>query len=372
MISLSRHIESLMLKHDCVIVPGLGGFVTQYIAARCIPEENLFLPPYRSVGFNPRLTLNDGLLVQSYMQTYDTNYPETVKLIEESVNKLKRTLQEEGEFELSGIGKLTLGIGGNYEFIPCEAGVLSPELYGLDTLHIQPRGEKSSPSSLPCSKHSRGEKHKGHIRLKRTERDYTVSVNRELINYLAAAMVAVVFYFLWGTPISSPDNIDPNGAHTASMTYEKLFSSAKPATPIAKPAASTGKPSASPRTSSTKASAEFMNVQPEQNAKPATITSKHEAASSPTMKQIHEEKASTENQTGGYTIVLASSITQANAKLLVQQLEASGTKDAQVYIRRRMVRVICGHFPTEALATKSLRQLRKRDTFADAWVMPYK
>ena len=73
MIELSRHIESLLLAHDCVIVPGLGGFVAHYVPARRIAEEQLFLPPSRSVGFNQQLTINDGLLVQSYMQAYDTN-----------------------------------------------------------------------------------------------------------------------------------------------------------------------------------------------------------------------------------------------------------------------------------------------------------
>ncbi|MBO5704071.1 MAG: SPOR domain-containing protein, partial [Bacteroidaceae bacterium] len=52
MIALARHIESLLLKHDCVIVPDFGGFVTQQVAARYVEDEGLFLPPYRSVGFN--------------------------------------------------------------------------------------------------------------------------------------------------------------------------------------------------------------------------------------------------------------------------------------------------------------------------------
>ena len=82
MIELSKHIECLLLRHNCVIVPGLGGFVTQYVPARYVPEEELFFPPFRSVGFNPRLTLNDGLLVQSYMQAYDTSYPETLRIVE--------------------------------------------------------------------------------------------------------------------------------------------------------------------------------------------------------------------------------------------------------------------------------------------------
>ena len=70
---LARHIEVLLLDNDCVIVPGLGGFVTHHISARRVESESRFLPPYRTLGFSPKMVLNDGLLVQSYMQAYDTN-----------------------------------------------------------------------------------------------------------------------------------------------------------------------------------------------------------------------------------------------------------------------------------------------------------
>ena len=33
MIELSRHIESLLLDNDCVIVPELGGFIAHYQSA---------------------------------------------------------------------------------------------------------------------------------------------------------------------------------------------------------------------------------------------------------------------------------------------------------------------------------------------------
>ena len=85
MLELARHIERLVLRNNCVIVPGLGGFVTQYVPARYVEEENILLPPCRTVGFNPQLTLNDGLLVQSYMQTYDTSFPEAARIVEDEV-----------------------------------------------------------------------------------------------------------------------------------------------------------------------------------------------------------------------------------------------------------------------------------------------
>ena len=85
MIALVRHIESLLLKHDCVIVPDFGGFVTQQVAARFVEDEGLFLPPYRSVGFNGCLKLNDGLLAQSYMNAYGIGYLEALQQIAAAV-----------------------------------------------------------------------------------------------------------------------------------------------------------------------------------------------------------------------------------------------------------------------------------------------
>ena len=71
MIELARHIEILLLENDCVIIPDFGGFIAHYQPARYIKEENLYLPPVRTIGFNPQLTINDGLLAQSYMHTHD-------------------------------------------------------------------------------------------------------------------------------------------------------------------------------------------------------------------------------------------------------------------------------------------------------------
>ena len=62
MIELSRHIEMLLLENDCVVVPDFGGFIAHYQPARYVEEEGIFLPPLRTVGFNPQLTMNDGML----------------------------------------------------------------------------------------------------------------------------------------------------------------------------------------------------------------------------------------------------------------------------------------------------------------------
>ena len=90
MIELARHIEILLLENDCVIIPDIWRFYSALInLARYIKEENLYLPPVRTIGFNPQLTINDGLLVQSYMQAHHTDFPDATRMIEEEVAGLK-------------------------------------------------------------------------------------------------------------------------------------------------------------------------------------------------------------------------------------------------------------------------------------------
>ena len=74
-IQLNRHIEILLLANDCVIVPDFGGFITHNVPARYDESDNLFLPPLRTLGFNPQLRMNDSVLVQSYVEAYDISYP---------------------------------------------------------------------------------------------------------------------------------------------------------------------------------------------------------------------------------------------------------------------------------------------------------
>ena len=131
MIDLERHIEILLLSNDCVIVPNLGGFVAHHVEAKYDSDDGLFLPPLRTIGFNPKLSINDSLLAQSYVDAYDISYPEAVTRLEDDVNQLKTQIENDGHYEINGIGVLSINQDGNYEFEPFEAGILTPTLYGL-------------------------------------------------------------------------------------------------------------------------------------------------------------------------------------------------------------------------------------------------
>ena len=156
---LEKHIENLLMENDCVIVPDFGGFIVQYIPTRRIEEENIFLPPYRAVGFNSRLNLNDGLLIQSYMQVHDVNYPEALRLVEDAVAELREQLSRNGEVIMHGIGKLILDIENTVVFHPNEDGVLSPSFYGLGSFEVLELSTEKSEKLTPSIDESATNKH---------------------------------------------------------------------------------------------------------------------------------------------------------------------------------------------------------------------
>ena len=328
MIELSKHIEILLLKHNCVIVPQLGGFIAQDVPARYIPEENLFLPPHRTVGFNPQLTLNDGLLVQSYMQAYDTYYPETLLLIEQAVSNLNAELQQQGEYNLNGIGKLTLNVDGVYNFTPNEAGILSPDLYGLDAVSVK--------LNNTSNQEEQNEEEKDNARFTSNTKNYTFSINREFANYVAAAVVAIFFYFVWATPITDNSNITPQ---QASLLFPHTVQHVQKAIP------------------------EFVPIENDSLANYNTngpITN-----SSNTVKEEIQPIDSKD-----YSIVLVSCIPMKNAEAFVQELKEEGIEDVSILTKRNMIRVVYGAYSSEANAYLDLVKLRKQHPiFGDAWIL---
>ena len=129
--TIDKHIEYLLLDNDCVIVPGLGGFVAHRVKSRFDKHDNMFLPPYRTLGFNPLLTMNDSLLAQAYTDTFDISHPEAMSRIEKEVENIQKQLDNQGQFEFNGLGTLIKDKEQKLIFEPYESGIITPEYYGL-------------------------------------------------------------------------------------------------------------------------------------------------------------------------------------------------------------------------------------------------
>lgn len=323
---LSRHITALLLEHNCVIVPRLGGFVAGSIPATFVADEGLMLPPRRSVGFVSRLTTNDGLLTESYMRAYGINYPEAMKMVANAVGELKNELREHGEVELGSIGRLYLRLDGHYDFVPNEVGILSPSLYGLSSFSVKriDRGSVRLPMEVATVEEPKAS----------AKKNYTLRLNRELVNYVAAVVVAFVFYMAWAP--ATLDGTAPSADRVAAM-------------PFAAPAVASAKPVLSP------------------------LVVERQLADSVSAEQVSVDRVE-QPDNGHFTLVLMSRIPKKNAQKCVAELHDKGLAEADVLTKGRMVRVIFGRYADEGAAYRALNELRQThpETFNESWVLELK
>ncbi len=364
-IELERHIEILLLSNDCVIVPGLGGFMTNHVDARYDNDDRMFLPPLRTLGFNPKLTLNDSLLAQSYIEAYDISYPEAIHRIEDEVNELRQHLENNGSYELNDIGTLFLNDDGNMEFKPCEAGILTPSLYALSSFEIEKvvptvevrtaiaKDPKPAPLSQPSHDEALVEEPEdadaplvqpvldtdnGNTDDDHEEKARTVSISVSLLRNLAAAAIVLVAFLLYTSPLS--EKAPSTAAIDSSMLLKVMPKNA-----------TTGSTAITKTMRSTSATPSAAAVVPVKQATPA-------APASETSETVFKPY---------YTLVLASHVTKTNAAAYAEQLKKEGF-EAQV-ITRSSTKVIYGQFATEGEAYNRLHQLNNQKPFAEAWVM---
>lgn len=106
--NIALHIEYLLHRHDCVIVPGLGAFVAVSTPAYIDDMSGMILPPLRSVRFNAAISNDDGLLVNSVARRGCLKYQEARRTVTILVDSLRARMQREGSVAIGRIGALSL------------------------------------------------------------------------------------------------------------------------------------------------------------------------------------------------------------------------------------------------------------------------
>lgn len=104
--NLTLHIEYLLLRHDCVVVPGVGAFINVRHAARYDAATRSWLPPTREVRFNGLLVHDDGLLANSYARKHGMPFAEGRELLRRDIMQLTEALAVDGEVTVGQLGIL--------------------------------------------------------------------------------------------------------------------------------------------------------------------------------------------------------------------------------------------------------------------------
>jgi hypothetical protein len=86
-LDIKAFIRELLFEHDCVIVPGFGGFIGNFSPSRVDERSGMFYPPVKQISFNRNLNHNDGLLISKISRSTGINYGDARYLVDEFVKE---------------------------------------------------------------------------------------------------------------------------------------------------------------------------------------------------------------------------------------------------------------------------------------------
>ncbi len=131
MTGIDRYISELLFDHDCVILPGVGGFLTNYSGARIHPIRHSFQPASRTLVFNANLRTNDGLLIDYVSRNESISYQQASLLVSEYAARCMRHLEAGNTVTFNNIGQCRMGKENNIIFDPDESGNFLADAFGL-------------------------------------------------------------------------------------------------------------------------------------------------------------------------------------------------------------------------------------------------
>lgn len=128
---LERAIHDLLYAHDCVIVPGYGGFLTHYRSARLDVGQRMLHPPGKDLSFNRNLIRSDGLLTDEVARLQGLGHEQAKQRVEAVVGAWRSRLEGEGRLELAQLGTFFLDAERNLQFEPDRRVNHLKDAYGL-------------------------------------------------------------------------------------------------------------------------------------------------------------------------------------------------------------------------------------------------
>ena len=132
------YISDLLKQHDCVIIPGFGGFVANASASYIHPLYHTFHPPYKKILFNVNLKQNDGLLADHIARVEHLSFTDANAVISSFVDRTSQALRNNQPVMIRNLGRLYAGSEETVQFEQDLRVNLLPESYGLQPFFAIP------------------------------------------------------------------------------------------------------------------------------------------------------------------------------------------------------------------------------------------
>ena len=134
---ITNYLIELLKDNECVIITEFGAFISKRHSATIDYANHRFMPPYKEIVFNSKLTNNDNLLVDFISQKENISAEESLNKINNFVNQSEAILDVNHELDLKDFGKIRK-FGSDYVFTTNDNANLLGDSFGLSDFVIQP------------------------------------------------------------------------------------------------------------------------------------------------------------------------------------------------------------------------------------------
>ncbi len=135
---LGKYINELLYEHNCVVVPGWGGFIARRVSAQVNPVSNKITPPGKRIAFNQGLNLNDGILAKHVATREGISYETSLDKIQKMLLELRQALVENRSIHLETVGTFYVDQDEVMTFHPEVDLNVSKDDFGLVTIAAVP------------------------------------------------------------------------------------------------------------------------------------------------------------------------------------------------------------------------------------------
>ena len=419
MLRIVSHIEQLLLTHNCVVIPQVGGLVFQYESTPLSADTTQFVPTRRVVVLDPTYQDDDQLLLHTYEAAYGLNEKYARRMLLTDIGLLRSTLQKRGEVLIGINGRLIRHSNGQISFQSKVNETFDLEAYGLPTFQFEklPVAEEKT-EEIPVSKPSRFSFFHKKQKLSTTpivvdkpvdnvvekpvpikeESDTeevvtTIPLGWKILQTAAVSAAAVAFFLLISTPVEDVKT----SAFQASMLPTEQMLSSKPA-PV-----SIQEPVAKMQETAPKEVQPVVEEVQESSrvATPEVTQPKVDKAVTETKREdkVTSEKKQTANETAAkkqtakatvakkqpaqstqetkltavqsrkkYYVVIGSFPNEAQANQFIKQVDKQKYAQVGKVMRGYKYRVYAAQYSERAAAEKYLDQVRKDKRYQDAWL----
>lgn len=375
--TLARHIDLLLRENDCVILPGFGGFIAHTVPAYYVSEEHLYYPPSRSISFNSAITMNDGLLAQSYMRSYQVDYARATYMIDVAVDSLRDELDERGEVELPHIGVIKQDVYQALQFVPEESGIASPRNFGLGSFFMKELCQLQEMAAMDMAKPKKAI-------ITQTAKTFDVHISKSMLKQVMSTAAVFLLLLMVSLPTGNYKPTDiaslqlvnvanvqkeqsaPLAVEQADVEIPAIHALACSVAPIDELPMTTPEEAGAVVAETSVAAApvlpvaEAAVVEAPVAEEPVSVVPVAEQPSQPESVQI---------PTKTYHIIVASLPSLRGTDAILSKYAGQGYADVTLVERDDRVRISLVQFTDKDEANAYLKILREKEEFQNAWLL---